>query len=137
MGQPLILEVEQEEHRLKTGKYWLGPLVQFSKYEWVHDANHNLLSGIQHGKLHIASIPPIPGEVWTQDKEDADKEIEETLVEMSSIIITQVGSRMHWDTPTKSQRKDRYSAVLIGYDAALVVLGNHNRPQSLATGFFT
>ena len=136
-GEPLILEQEFDEHRVLIGKHWLAPLVQFSKYEWVHDANHNLLSGIQHGRLQIASVPPVPGEIWTQEKEDADEEINHTLTEIASITISQLGTRMHWDTPTKSQRKDRYSAVLLGYDAALFVLNTNNSPKTLASGFWT
>jgi hypothetical protein len=33
-------------------------------------------------------------------------------------------------------RKDRYSAILIGYHAALKILGQYKKPKQLATGFW-
>lgn len=134
IGEDLILEQGFDEHRVKTGKRLLGPLVQFSSGDWVRDANYNLLSSIQHGHVKIAAKPGSGGEVWTPMKEDMDKEMEETLVEMSSIVMSTSGSRQKWDTPTDTMRKDRYSAVLIGHDAALKVLNSHNKPKSLPLG---
>ncbi len=43
---------------------------------------------------------------------------------------------MHWDTPTKTMRKDRYSAILLGFDAANELLNTYNRPQKLCSGFW-
>lgn len=136
-GEKLILERDFDEHRALVGERMLGPLVQFSDSQWCHDANFNLLSGIQHGLMKIASVPANVGNVlWTPELEDADEEMEGALLEMSSIIVTSAGSRMHWDTPTKNQRKDRYSAVLIGYNAALKVLKDGARGPQLAMGFW-
>ena len=134
IGQRLILERENEDHMRLVGDKLLAPLVQFSSADWVHDSNHNLLSALQHGQLLIASIPPVGGELWTQEKEDADEELEKALVEWSSIIVTVVGNRQRWDTPTKTQRKDRYSAILLGYDAARELLATMRKPQRLAVG---
>jgi hypothetical protein len=134
IGQRLILERDFDEHRPLNGDRLLGPLIQFSSADWVHDANHNLLSGLQHNLLKIASKPPVAGEIWTQAKEEADEELEGALSEMSTIIVTAAGARMRWDTPTKGQRKDRYSAILVGYNAALKVLGNLAGGTTLACG---
>lgn len=135
-GERLILEQEWPDHQFLTGDRILGPLVQFANGQWVHDANNNLLSALQHGRLQIAAKAPLEGQIWTQELEDASDEIERTVSEMSNIVTTMAGSRMHWDTPTKKMRKDRYSAVLIGFNAAEKILGMHNKPQSLAIGFF-
>ena len=135
-GESLILEQDFDEHRNLLGERKLGKLCQFSSYQWVHDANHNLLSALQHGRLRIASMPPVPGEIITPAKEAANDEIEAALTECSSIIVKPVGGRMRCDTPTKHQRKDRYSAMLVGFDAAQFILNSHNRPQTLAVGGF-
>ena len=135
-GERLILEQDFDEHRSKVGDRYLGKLIQFSSYEWVHDANHNLLSGLQHGRLQIAAKPPIPGQIWTPAMDDADEEMEKALSEWSSIVMEPVGSRMRWDSPAENMRKDRYSAILIGYNAALKVLANKKRPKKLAKGFW-
>jgi len=137
-GEKLILEQGFDEHKMLTGNRSLAPLVQFSSYEWVHNANFNLLAALQGGKMKIAATPPVEGHcpLWTQDLEDADTEMEQTLVEISSIVLTSTGTRMHWDTPSKHQRKDRYSAVLIGVDAALDVLNRYGKPKTLASGFW-
>lgn len=136
VGERLILERDFEEHKTRVGDRFLAPLVQFSSYEWVHDANHNLLSGLQHGMLKIAAPSPLPGVIWTPDAQDADDEMEKALTEWSSIVQTALGQRMRWDTPTKTMRKDRYSAILIGYDAALELLNRTRKPAKLASGFW-
>lgn len=135
-GEKLILEREFDEHKLLIGERHLGKLVQFSNYAWVHDANHNLLAALQRGDLKIASQIPVANHVplWTQDLEDADKEIDKTIAEMSNVVVSSAGQRLRWDTPTKEQRKDRYSAVLIGFDAASELLDQHARPQELIMG---
>ena len=94
IGEKLILEQEFDEHKPLLGDRILGPLVQFSNGNWVHDANHELLSGLQHGTLRIAAKPPLPGQIWTQEIEDADEEIERAISEMASIVLSSVGSRM-------------------------------------------
>jgi len=99
-------------------------------------ANHSLKSAIEHGTFLIASIPPVPGEVYIPIHEEWNEEIEETIGEMSTIVTTEMQNRTRWDTPTAGMRKDRYSAVLCGYYAAREVLNSIARPQVLATGFW-
>jgi hypothetical protein len=135
-GEKPILEIDFDEHRALRGDRHLGPLCQFSNYQWVHDANNNLLSGLQHGQLKIASKPPLPGQIVLPIDDEADDEMEKALSEWASIITIKAGQRMRWDTPTETMRKDRYSAILIGYDAALTVLGDRKRPKTLSGGFW-
>lgn len=135
-GEHLILEQEKPEHLALNGERILAPLVEFSKYEWVKDTNEGLKSALEHGIMLIAAHPPVPGEIWVPECDEADKEIEETIVEMSSVITKSTGSRISWDTPTKNQRKDRYSATLLAYDAARTLLGNLDNPNDLAQGFW-
>jgi hypothetical protein len=135
-GEDLILQRGFEEHKFKKGKHILE-LFEFSKYDLVHTSNHNLLSALQHGELKIAAPPPCGKETLTPALELADEEIEQTLEEMQNIVVkvTPTG-RMHWDTPMKNQKKDRYSAALIGYHMASSYLQMINKPVELAGGFW-
>jgi hypothetical protein len=137
MGEDLILQRDFEEHRFMKGKRMLE-LIQFSKYEIIHDGNHNLLSGLQHGDFTIAAPPPCGNEKLTPERELADEEIERTLDEMQNIIVkvTPAAGRMHWDTPMKHHKKDRYSAVLVAHIMAHGYLESANKPIKLASGFW-
>ena len=85
--------------------------------------------------IKIASAPL--GNKITPFQEEMDEEIEKTLGEMQNIVITVTQSgRMHWDTPMKHQRKDRYSSVIIGYQLAYDYVESFNKPTSLANGFW-
>ena len=139
-GDDIILQRDFDEHRFKHGKRILR-LVEFSKYEWLADANNNLLLGLQNGTLQIAgekgSLKSGGDFEETPEEEEARREIDKTIEEMQNIVVTRTQTgRMHWDTPQKRQRKDRYSAVLIGYDQAYSYLDNINKPQSLVSGFW-
>lgn len=133
-GDRLILERDFDGHRLLVGDRKLGKLIQFANYEWVHDTNFGLLSAMQHGQVRIASNPNMVTEVWTPKAEEMDAEMEEALKEISSIVVSPAGQRMRWDTPTEKQRKDRYSAVLIGFSAARKVAERRTKKTSLALG---
>lgn len=136
MGEELILQMGFEEHRFMKGRHILE-LFEFSKYELVHTSNHNLLSSLQHGELKIAAPPPCGGETITPELELADEEIEQTLEEMQNIVVKSTATgKMHWDTSTKAQKKDRYSAALIGYHMASSYLLSINKPVELAGGFW-
>jgi hypothetical protein len=133
-GQKLILEQEFDEHRGMVGDRILHPLIQFSNYEWCHDANFSLLASLQHGRLKLAARPDNKVLVWSPEIEEMDLELEEGLQEWSSIVALPSGNRTRWDTPTETMRKDRYSAILIGHWIALQVLDRVHRPQELAFG---
>ena len=137
-GERLILEQDFPEHQFLEGDRILGPLVQFSNYDWVHDTNHNLKAALQNGRFKTAAVPPVAAhqQIWTPELDEADEEMERALVEWSSIIVVPAGSRMRWDTPSKHQRKDRYSAILIGFYAASILLQQQGHPQGLPSGFW-
>lgn len=139
-GEKAILQRDFEEHQFRQGNRMLR-LVEFSRYEWVHNSNHNLLLGLQNGMLQIACSKGVlkgGAEEESTEEEIMYKEIDRTLDEIQNVVVTLTPSsgRMHWDTPQKNQRKDRYSAVLIGFDMAYSYIENMNKPQSLAPGFW-
>jgi hypothetical protein len=131
IGHSIILEQNFDEHRGMIGDRILGPLVQFSNYNWLQSTNNDLQSSIQHGRIRIAAEGGI---ILPPALEAMEDEMEAALVEMSSIVLTQRGDRQHWDTPNDTMRKDRYSAILVGFSAARKVLANHQKPKSLAMG---
>jgi hypothetical protein len=127
VGERLILEQEFDEHKVLVGDRILGP----SNYQWLQGTNHDLLSAIQHGRIKIAAEADFSATLAQEQMQD---EMEEALIEMSSIVTTQSGDRIHWDTPSDSMRKDRYSAILVGFSAARKVLANLQSPKTLAWG---
>lgn len=138
--QPLILEQDNPEHRAFIGKYYLAPLCQFGNFAWLSSAVNNLLAGLQQGALRIAAKPDAvctdTDATAYEQLEAWDDEMEQALMEWSSIIAVPTANRIRWDTPTKHQRKDRFSAILMGYDGALEILNRHRKPRSLPMGFW-
>ncbi len=135
-GQRLILEKDNPEHGSKTGDFLVAPLVEFSNYEWLQGANEGMRSALEHGRMLVAAEGPVPGEVWEPAMDFAGDELEKAISEISSIITTARGNRLHWDTPQKNQKKDRYTATLLGYDAARQYIDDIENPDELAEGFF-
>jgi intein/homing endonuclease len=141
-GMKLILEKDNPDHMSLQGDRIMAPLVEFSNYEWLQGANEGMKSALEHGKMLIASRYPAAGEIYNPsiiDKvEEVEEELEKTLMEISSIItkVTPNGNRMNWGTPSKSQRKDRYSATLIGFDAARTLIEQNGKSVALAMGFW-
>lgn len=140
LGHDVILQRDFDEHESRKGRRILT-LVEFSRYEWLHDANHNLLLAFQNSSLEL---PVEKGALISSDSYDetpeeemAHAEIKQLVEELQNIItkFTPTG-RMQWDTAHKKQRKDRYSALLIGYDMANSYLSSLNKPQQLASGFW-
>lgn len=141
VGEEVILQIDFDEHKFKKGRKILR-LVEFSDYEWLSNANNNMLLGLQNGTFQIACEKgALRGESSNYDESPEEeimrKEIDRTLEEMQNIVVTRTSTgRMHWDTPHRNQRKDRYSAVLIGYDAAYNYIDNLTKPQKLTSGFW-
>jgi hypothetical protein len=139
-GEPIILQRDFEEHEGRKGKRILQ-LAEFSRYEWLHDANHNLLLAFQNGSIELpvekGALSSSENYEETTEEEEAYSEIKETIDELQNIVVkfTPTG-RMHWDTPQKKQRKDRYSALLMGHDMANSYLDGLGQPQKLASGFW-
>ena len=139
-GHDVILHRGFEEHEGRKGRRILN-LVEFSRYEWLHDANHNLLLAFQNGALEL---PVEKGALIssseydeTPEEENAYAEVKALIDELQNIMVKFTPSgRMQWDTAQRKQRKDRYSALMIGYDMAYSYLEDLNKPQQLASGFW-
>jgi len=109
-GKTPILDIDDELTKGHSGKRILqmvNPTVQ-----WINDANFDTLALIEHKEIRFPVMP-------REDKPDpiAEKLYEEVKVlksQMLNIVVTQTarGSR-HFDTPTKGQNKDLYSAMIL------------------------
>lgn len=132
VGLTPILEVGNDKYRTYIGERKLSKLIQFGNYQWLHDANFNFRAGLEKGLLKIAAPP----KEWSQESDNEDKAIDALISECASIVMTpnNSGSRMSWGTPSKGQKKDRYSAAIIGFDQALGMLNLIKRPKKLAFG---
>jgi hypothetical protein len=134
-GMRPILEQNNPDHLALNGDKILGELFQFAKFDLVQEANVSLKHALECGRLKIARGDVVPGELWTPLHDAQDKQFEDALTEWSNIVTVPSGNRVRWDTPTRSQRKDRYSAIVIGWHAAKKLLDGANLPTSLPFGF--
>jgi hypothetical protein len=105
---------------------------QFSRADWLRDANHGLRKDFEDKVLLFPYFDPVTLAIAAEKDgidnrvydtlEDCVMEIEALKDELSMIEITQTPSgREHWDTPSSKVgtgkkerlRKDRYSALLM------------------------
>jgi hypothetical protein len=127
---PIIEEKEKDTDDM-PGLHLLN-MCQFSRYEWLSEANHGMRKDFEDKvllfpffdtiSLGIASeLDSISGTMY-DTLEDCVMDIEELKRELSLIEITQSPSgREKWDTPSSKigvgkverLRKDRYSALLM------------------------
>ena len=112
-----ILDIDDDLTRSHSGKRILkmvNPSVQ-----WINDANFDTLALIEHKEIRFPVMPKSEKTDKAEDKTDAisEKLYEKVKVlksQMLNIVVTQTarGSR-HFDTPTKGQNKDLYSALIL------------------------
>jgi hypothetical protein len=136
-GEEIILQRDFDEHRKLKGRRILE-LVEFSDYGWLYDANHNMKLMLETGMLQMPCLEDLLDGPQDQSAEmlAAMAEISQTVREIQNIVVTMTEKRgnMHWDSPSKKHRKDRYSAVLIGCDRAYTFIKDANKPVALPRG---
>lgn len=132
-NRPLIWDVNDElsylgglKTRPRPGRHILY-LVNFTP-SWISDANNNLLAAFEKGHLVFASglemVENISmlSESYLKFAEYQDIEFISSKRELSRIVVTLTKSGVpHWDTEGGRERKDRYSAILIAYDAIRLI----------------
>lgn len=108
-GAPVIIDRTNDDHRHLQGRHILE-MVTFNP-TWISDANFTTLSLLEDHRLQFPE-PPIHS---TLDIAGIIYENVKTLKsQMLNIIVTQTrGGLLHFDTPTKSQNKDLYSAIIL------------------------
>ena len=107
-GKEPIIDRTNEDHRHMKGRHILE-MVNFNP-SWISDANYTTLSFLEDERLKFPESP-----VSTIDAEAvAYESIKKLKSQMLNIIVTQTSSGLlHFDTPTKGQNKDLYSAMIL------------------------
>jgi len=107
-GKEPIIDRTNEEHRHMKGRHILE-MVNFNP-SWISDANFTTLSLLEDERLKFPEAP-----ISTLDAEAvAYESIKKLKSQMLNIIVTQTSSGLlHFDTPTKGQNKDLYSAIIL------------------------
>lgn len=134
---PVIDENKEQDTDMIEGLHILE-LCNFSKYDWLSEANHGLRFDIERKIVLFPYFDPVALAIAaTSDELNSSTydnleycmtEIEELKKELVSIIVTKTSSgKDKWDTPeTAAQgrkgymRKDRYSALLMANMGARV-----------------
>lgn len=107
-GKDPIIDRNNDDHRHMKGRHILE-MVVFNP-AWISDSNFTTLSMLEDKKL---SFPEPP--VSTLDAHAVVYDnIQKLKSQMLNIIVTQTTSGLlHFDTPTKGQNKDLYSAIIL------------------------
>ncbi len=110
-GFPPVLE-DVKENIFKSGRKILQ-LVNFSP-DWIANANYTAVSLLEHKQLIFPSAP-----LGAQKNDEEDKVYEliekDLKYQILNIVVTETRmGRMHFDTPSKGQKKDLYSTFLLG-----------------------
>ena len=112
-----IIDRTNDDHKHLPGRHILE-LVNFNP-SWISDANFTTKSMLEDKELLFPEVPIRS----TLDLEALNFENTNTLKsQMLSIIVTQTATGiLHFDTPTKGQNKDLYSALILGAHGARMV----------------
>jgi len=106
-------------HQPKNGRHILK-MVKFGA-TWLSEANHCLLNGLEHGNLmlprklgpdDLKSIPSLESKGLNK----IEAAVLKLQIQLQSIVVTKTAKGFaHWDTLQKKDKKDLYSALLVGY----------------------
>jgi len=109
-----IIDRTNDDHKHLDGRHILEP-VNFNP-AWISDANFTTKSMLEDHKL-LFPESPIGS---TKDIVGLQHENVKTLKsQLLSIVVTQTATGiLHFDTPTKGQNKDLYSALILGAHGA-------------------
>jgi hypothetical protein len=116
-GRTPIIDRTNDDHRHLDGRHILE-LVHFNP-AWISDANFTTKAMLEDKKLLFPEAPIKS----TLDMEALSYENVNTLKsQMLNIVVTQTATGvLHFDTPTKGQNKDLYSAIILAAHGAKLV----------------
>ena len=133
-GFPNVLE-DTKENRFKSGKKILE-LVNFNN-DWISSSNYTAVSLLEHKQLIFPS-PPLGAQ--KNDEEDKVYELIEKDMknQILNIVVTETRmGRVHFDTPSKGQKKDLYTTFLLAAHGIELMRRERAAPEihtKLATG---
>ena len=109
-----IIDRTNDEHSYMEGRHILEP-VNFNP-AWISDANFTTKSMLEDKKL---LFPEVPVSSTVNLKGIQYQNINTLKSQMLNIIVTQTTTGiLHFDTPTKGQNKDLYSALILAAHGA-------------------
>ena len=105
-----IIDRTNPDHKHLEGKHILE-MINFTP-AWIQEANFTTKSLLEDKKLLLPEVPISS----TSDKIGKKHETVNTLKsQLLNIVVTQTATGvLHFDTPTKGQNKDLYSAFILG-----------------------
>ncbi len=136
----IILDFEDETTVAREGRRMLK-MIDFAP-KWIADANFDMRSSMEHKRLVLPDINM--ADTYMAPEADASN-VEDTMLdefiklidELQSIVMTATPTGMlHFDTPSRHMRKDRYSALLIAHKVAYDYIKSGYETQELAEGGF-
>lgn len=132
---PAIIDFEDEDQQYMSGQRILK--MQVFNAQSINTMNYDLRADFENGSLIIPSQPQTEqddGMLYRRNFE----EIEKMITEVMTIVPTPLKSGLlHFDTPKKRMKKDRYSALLLAAEGARDMQREIVGPPQprLATGF--
>ena len=136
--EDIILDMDDEKNIGVSGRKILK-IIDFSP-NWISDANFNLQSSFEHKRLMFPNIILADKFIKPEDDESdpsdmATKEFAQTLNELSSIEVKSTSTGvLHFDTPSQSMRKDRYSSLLIAHKILYDFIRQGYQQRELVSG---
>jgi hypothetical protein len=134
----IVLDIDDESTIGKKGKRILR-MVDFSP-GWIQEANFTLKASMEHKRLCFPDVVESdhyirPTDNVLDENDLAAAEHIKTINELQSIVMTATKTGvLHFDTPGKHQRKDRYSALLIAHKMAYDFFVTGFQKKQLASG---
>jgi hypothetical protein len=109
-----IIDRTNEEHKHLPGRHILE-MVTFNP-AWISDANFTTKAMLENKTL---LFPEVPVSTTVDLEAKLYDSINTLKSQMLNIVVTQTPSgALHFDTPTKSQNKDLYSALILSAHGA-------------------
>ncbi len=109
-GVEPIIDRTNDDHRHMDGRHILEP-VNFNP-GWISDANFTTKSMLEDKKL---LFPEAPIHALSDTTGKQYENVTTLKSQMLNIVVTQTATGvLHFDTPTKGQNKDLYSAMILG-----------------------
>ncbi len=139
VGNPneTILDMEDESNIGKPGKRMLK-LIDFAP-RWISEANYALRSSLEHKRLLFPAIyrsdVAVGNSLNETEEVTAVTEFLALIEEVQSIVMTATPSgALHFDTPKRGMKKDRYSALLLAHKCAHEYITSLYQPATLISG---
>lgn len=123
-GKTPIIDRTNEEHNNIQGRHILE-MVNFNP-SWISDANFTTKSMLED---RVLLFPEVPIKSTLDSDSTAYSSVNTLKSQMLNIIVTQTSTGiLHFDTPSKRQNKDLYSAIILAAHGARMLAKEMEEP---------